>query len=106
MADLDVELDRDLLEGVRRLAMHLYGDSSDASLARVVEVALEMRLLWQDRASVSADDIEEPVANWEFGGNGSPTERLPHEVAGWLFRRRGDASNEGDHKPRAASELH
>ena len=94
MANLDVELDRDLLEGVRRLAVDLYGDTSDASLARVVEVALEMRILWQDRANVGAGDIEEPVANWEFGGSGSSTERLPHEVEGWLFRRRGDGSDE------------
>ena len=98
MADLDVELDRDLLEGVRRLSMYLYGDCSDASVARVVEVALEIRLLWQDRANVSADAIEEPVANWVFSDAGGPiTERLPHNLEGWLFGRRSGGSSEGDH---------
>ena len=47
MGELDVELGGDLVEQVRQLAVHLYGDATDASISRVVEVALEMRLLWQ-----------------------------------------------------------
>ena len=97
MGELDVELGQDLADEVRRLALQLHGDSSDASVARVVEVALEMRLLWQDRANPTADDIEEPLTNWEFAGTGSPAEELPQETAGWLFGRRKDASDERSH---------
>ena len=98
MGELDVELGGDLVEQVRQLAMHLYGDATDASISRVVEVALQMRLLWQGQANVSSNDIEEPVANWVFSDAGGPiTERLPHNLVGWLFGRRSDGSSEGNH---------
>ena len=98
MGELDVDLSSDLVEQVRQLAVRHYGDASDASISRVVEVALEMRLLWQGQANVSSNDIEEPVANWEFSDAGRPAnERLPHDLEGWLFRRRKDASDERSH---------
>lgn len=61
MAEIDIELDSDLIEGVKRLAVRYHGDSSDASMGRVAESALEMRLLWLDLMKEAGNEIEEPV---------------------------------------------
>jgi hypothetical protein len=94
VAELDIELDKYLIEEVQRLAVHLYGDCSSASFTRVVEVALEMRLLWQDRVYVGGTEIEEPLLNWESAGAGNLDEQLPQQVLGWLFKRRDDGSKQ------------
>lgn len=83
----DIELDADLIEGVRRLAVRHYGDSGDASIDRVAESALEMRLLWQDLVKGGHNEIEEPIVNWKFA-NGESAGQLPTEIRGWLFKRR------------------
>ena len=61
MAEMDIELDSDLIEGVKRLAIRHYGDSSDASISRVGEAALQMRLLWLDLVKEGGNEIDEPV---------------------------------------------
>jgi len=61
MAEIDIELDSDLIRGVKRLAVSHYGDSSDTSTARVAESALEMRLLWLDLVKEGGNEIEEPI---------------------------------------------
>lgn len=61
MTELDIELDSDLVEGIKRLAVRHYGDSSDASIARVTESSLAMRLLWLDLVKEAGNEIEEPV---------------------------------------------
>jgi hypothetical protein len=97
LGELDVELGKDLLEQVRQLSVHLCGDATDASVARVVEMALKMRLLWESQANVGPSAMEEPVTNWEFPNASGPTsERLPHNLGGWLFGGRRDGSSEGD----------
>ena len=60
MAEIDIELDSDLIRGVKRLAVSHYGDSSDTSMARVAESALEMCLLWLDLVKEGGNEIEEP----------------------------------------------
>jgi hypothetical protein len=87
MAILDIDLDRDLTEGIRRLAEHQYGDSQDASITHVAEVALEMRLLWEGRVNGGKNEIEEPVLDWQFVNKDS-VQQLPGEVSSWLFGRR------------------
>jgi len=87
MAEIDIELDSDLLEGVRRLAIRHYGDSEDVSIDRVVETAFEMRLLWEDLVKGGSNEIEEPLVNWEFAAR-QQAEQLPPEIRGWLFKRR------------------
>lgn len=61
MMNIDVELDNDLIEGVKQLAARHYGDSSDTSMAHVAESALEMRLLWLDLVKGEGNEIEEPI---------------------------------------------
>jgi hypothetical protein len=84
MANVDIEGDG-LVEGVKCLAIRHYGDSSEASISRVVESALEMRLLSIILVEGGGNDIEEPVASWEFASE-RPAKQLPTEIRSWLFR--------------------
>ena len=61
MAEIDIELDNDMIEGIKRLAMRHYGDSSDASVGRVAESAAEMHLLWSHLVKGSEKEIDEPI---------------------------------------------
>ena len=87
MANLDIEGD-ELVEGVKYLAVRHYGDGSEASIRRVVESALQMRLLSIILAEGGGNTIEEPITDWEFA-NKQPAEQLPAEIQSWLFRRGG-----------------
>jgi hypothetical protein len=88
MMDLNVELGDEVIERVRAIAMRHYGDSGDASLSHVVESALEMRLLSIRLIDRGRDEIEEPIAHWQFVNN-KPTEKLPEEILSQLFRKGG-----------------
>ena len=87
MAEWDIELDSGLIDGVKDLAAHYYGDVSDASIARVVEVALNMRLQWQESVNPDETEIEEPIVDWKFADRDSDR-RLPTKVQNLLFKRR------------------
>ena len=89
MANLDIELDDEVIRGIRSIAAHHYGDSGDASVGRVIESALEMRLLSMKLAEQGGTEIEEPMAAWEFA-NKQPAGQLPVEVQSWLFRKGGN----------------
>ena len=65
MGMLDVELSDRLIEDINDLAERHYGDASDDSIRRVVETALEMRLLWLHRVEGAGAQVEEPAAQWE-----------------------------------------
>ena len=86
--DLSIELGEQLVKGIRSIAVRHYGDSEDASVSRVIESALEMRLLSMKLAGEAGAQIEEPVAIWEFGDK-QPVEQLPAEIQSWLFRKGG-----------------
>jgi len=88
MANLDIEGD-ELVEGIKYLAWHHYGDDSEASIRRVVESALEMRLLSIILVEGGGDAIEEPITDWEFSHK-QPAEQLPQEIRSWLFGRGGN----------------
>ena len=87
MANLNIELGDELIKGVRFLAVRHYGDSGDASMRRVVESALEMRLLSIKLAEGGGNEIEEPIMAWEFSSKQS-VKQLTGEITDWLFRRR------------------
>ena len=88
MANLDIEVGVEVINGVKALAARHYGDSSEASIRRLVESALQMRLLSMVLAEGGGDAIEEPITDWEFA-NKQPAEQLPAEIQSWLFRRGG-----------------
>jgi predicted transcriptional regulator len=83
----DIEISSDLMGKVDHLALRHYRDIGDASRLRVIEVALELYFLWQDLMKGGGNEIEEPLATWEFSNN-QPAEQLPIEIQDWLFRRR------------------
>ena len=85
MAKLELELSADLIQELRRLAQLHYGDAGDAALGRVVEGAVEMRLLWEGLVAKGGGDLEEPVSHWQFDDN-SGREMLPDGVTDWMFK--------------------
>lgn len=87
MAVLDVEIDSDIIKGIKELATRHYGDDSDSSISRVVEVALEMRLAWRERAGRAGDEIDEPLTRWEFP-EVKPEEQCQSIIQSWLFRKK------------------
>jgi len=86
--DLSIELGDEVIDGIRSIAVRHYGDSVDASVGRVVESALQMRLLSIKLAERGRADVEEPMASWEFVSK-QPAGQLPPEIQGWLFRKGG-----------------
>ena len=86
MADLDIPANDRLLGVIKRLAIKLYGDDSEASRKRVVETALEMRIVWSHLVEKGQQETDEAVTRWEFSE--SPvTEENAGTIKGWLFRR-------------------
>ena len=85
MGMLDVELSDRLIEDIKDLAERHYGDASDDSIRRVVETALEMRLLWLHRVEGTGAQVEEPAARWE---SRSTDAEGADAVLEWLFEGR------------------
>jgi hypothetical protein len=85
MAELDIAADEKLLRVVQKLATELYGDGSEASRKRVVETALEMRILWTHSVEKNRSETEEAVSKWEFKESSTEVDSGP--VRNWLFRR-------------------
>lgn len=86
MAELEIYLDGKLLEGISELAVKHYGEDSELSRKRVVETALEMRIIWSNSIERGQQETNEAVSNWEFSespANGKDTSTIND----WLFRR-------------------
>ena len=66
MADLDIPANDRLLGVIKRLAIKLYGDDSEASRKRVVKTALEMRIVWSHLVQKGQQETNEAVSRWEF----------------------------------------
>ena len=82
MAEMELEIRADLLQGLRLLAQQQYGDEGEAFVGKVVEAAIEMRLSLLGEDEI---EIEEPVSHWQFdstSGNGS----LPEPIIDWMFK--------------------
>jgi len=86
--DLNIELGDEVIERVRAIAMRHYGGNGDTSVSRVVESALEMRLLSIRLIDRGGHEIEEPMVRWEFV-NKQPVEQLSAEIQRWLFGKGG-----------------
>ena len=87
MAKLDIELSNNVTDEIRFLAMHHYGNSGDASVDRVVEAALQMRLVWMDLVGEGGNEVDEPLLGWEFASR-APADQSAVEIRSWLFGRR------------------
>ena len=87
MMGLEIELNENLIQRVKRLAERHYGDSGSDSVSRVLEDALKVRLKCLKRLEKRGRVIEEPVSNWEAGGS-SIDEQTRLGLSGWLFERR------------------
>ena len=86
MTRLDLELSARSIEALRHLARAHYGDDSEASVGRVVEAALALRLEWRAVAGEPAERTGEPVLEWpdEAASQLGTTESVPE----WLFQGR------------------
>ena len=67
MTELEIELESDLIEEVKRLAVRYYGDSGDASISRVAESALKMRLVWTVLVNKGGNEVGEPICRLKEG---------------------------------------
>lgn len=83
---LEIELNGKLLEEIKCLAERHYGNASDVSIWAVVEVALQMRLLWANLVKGGGSKTEEPLARWEFP-NTQQGDQLSAGIRDWLFKR-------------------
>lgn len=84
--DLEVEVDSDLSDKVNELALEYFGDTSDASKGRVLEVAFRMRQLWAHSIQDAGTETNEAVTKWEFSQSPVPKEN-DGTILNWLFRR-------------------
>ena len=84
--ELEVEMDNELITKTHNLALRYLGDDTDASLARVIEVAFRMRCLWSRSIEKGQDETEEAISKWEFPKS-SVTGRNDDNISDWLFRR-------------------
>jgi hypothetical protein len=79
-------MDDDLIGKTRQLAVAYFGNDSDESLARVLQLAFAMRRLWSQSVQGGQHDVDEVVSNWEFSE--SPvSEENTGTISNWLFRR-------------------
>jgi len=86
MAELDILANDRLLGVIKSLAIKLYGDDSETSRKRVVETALEIRIIWSHLVEKGQQETDEAVSRWEFSE--SPvTEENTGTISNWLFRR-------------------
>lgn len=87
MVDVELELSAELIELLRELARRYHGDSEDAAISKVVEDAIMMRLLWLDQLGDVANEIDDPVAQFEVQTTPSE-EHVRAEIKDFLFRGR------------------
>jgi hypothetical protein len=86
MAELEIYLDRRLLEGISELATKHYGEDSESSRRRVIETALEMRIIWSNSIERGQQETDEAVSKWEFPESTAERENSD-SIQNWLFRR-------------------
>ena len=86
MAALDIYIDSRLLEGIAKLAIDHYGEDSELSRQRVVETALEMRVLWSRSVKQGQGLTDEAISGWQFSEALASRENTK-DIQDWLFRR-------------------
>ena len=85
MTRLDLELSTREFDALQKLARDHYGDDTDASVNKVMVVALAMRLKWLSTAGAPAQLTHEPVMDWSEDES-SADEDLSLAVSEWLFK--------------------
>ncbi len=84
--ELEIEMNNELITKTRNLALRYFGDDTDVSLARVLEVAFKMRRLWSCSVISGQEETDEAVSQWQFPE--SPvTGKDNDDINRWLFRR-------------------
>lgn len=86
MIELDIVMENDLIARTRDLAIRYFGDDSDTSLTKVIEVAIRMRCLWSNSVRQGQQDTDEAVSQWEFPES-TVTQENSDNIQNWLFRR-------------------
>jgi len=86
MVEFDIEMDDDLIAKTRDLALRYFGDDQEKCLAKVLEVAFQIRCLWSRSVKEGQMETDEAISKWQFGE--SPvTPENGATVRRWLFRR-------------------
>ncbi len=86
MVELEIEMNNELITKTRNLALRYFGDDTDASLARVLEVAFRMRCMWSGSIERGQQETDEAVSKWEFPKS-HVTGENDDNINSWLFRR-------------------
>ncbi len=86
MAELDIEMDDNLVTRTRELASRYCGDDSDASLAQVLELAFRMRSMWGRMVKIGKQDNDEAISSWKFPESTMNRDNNGN-IQSWLFRR-------------------
>ena len=86
MIELDMVIEDDLIAKTRDLATRYFGDDSDASLTKVLEVAFKMRYLWSHSINQGQQETGEAVSTWEFPESNTNRGNSV-SIQNWLFRR-------------------
>ena len=86
MAELEIEMDNELISQTKNLALRYFGDDTDVSMARVIELAFRMRCLFSRSFISGQEETDEAISQWQFPE--SPvTGEDNDKIRRWLFRR-------------------
>ena len=84
--ELEIRMDKELIDKTRNLATRYFGDDSEESLAQVLEIAFKMRCLWSSSIIKGQEETDEAISQWQFPE--SPvTGEDSDKIRRWLFRR-------------------
>jgi len=86
MIELDIVMENALISRTRDLAVRYFGDDSDTSLIKVIEVAIRMRCLWSNSVRQGQQETDEAVSQWEFPESTVKQENSD-SIQNWLFKR-------------------
>ena len=84
--EIDMVMENDLIDKTHNLATRYFGDDSDDSLRKVVELAFMMRSLWSHSVYQGQQETGEAVSTWEFSESSVKPEN-DSSIQKWLFRR-------------------
>ena len=85
MVELDIEMDNNLVARAHDLAKQYFGNDSEESMARLLDLAFKMRSLWRQSIISGQQDTEEAISNWKFPESSEKTNN--NGIQNWLFRR-------------------
>lgn len=86
LVELEIAMDKELIGKTHNLALRYFGDDSDTSLARLIEVAFKMRCFWSRYLKEGEQETDEAVSNWVFAESPNSRDNI-YDIRCWLFRR-------------------